>query len=384
MFPDKKTTVIFILPNFFLSKQEINVDKYKMFSEKMNVQVFQKIKNPELLGFRVGDFRIVGCLQKEAVAERKFISHLFFLLFSIMKAFALRLRKEKVDHIICYDPLSSGIIGWIVSKITGASLIIEVNGNYGARKCWGADQSGNILGKLKFQYCQLIVPALLSRSDGVKLLYNGQLNEFKTTIKNTNIKVFHSFVPIKKMTVTNINEHYILLIGKPWHVKGVDLLIKAYNELNDVHDGTLKIVGYFSPKDLKYLKNLCGGNKKISIEPAVFYEEAQDLIDRCEFLVLPSRTEAMGRVLIEAMAHRKAVIGSSADGIPYYVQHMKNGLVFETEDWKGLEKAIRRLIKNPDLKQSLANQGYSQAHSLYSEESFLEQYFELLAGASKK
>lgn len=125
---------------------------------------------------------------------------------------------------------------------------------------------------------------------------------------------------------------------------------------------------------------MCQGNKKISIEPPVFYEEAQDLIDRCDFLVLPSRTEAMGRVLIEAMQHRKAVIGSSGDGFPYYVQHMRNGLVFDAEDWKGLEA----LIENTDLKQSLANQGYSQAHSLYSEESFLERYCELLAGASKK
>lgn len=84
----------------------------------------------------------------------------------------------------------------------------------------GADQSGNILGKLKYQYYQLVVPALLARSDRVKLLYNGQLNELKATIKNTNIKMFHSFVPIKELAVTNINEHYNLLVGKPWHGKG--------------------------------------------------------------------------------------------------------------------------------------------------------------------
>ncbi|MCI5212288.1 MAG: glycosyltransferase, partial [Candidatus Electrothrix sp. ATG2] len=38
-----------------------------------------------------------------------------------------------------------------------------------------------------------------------------------------------------------------------------------------------------------------------------------DHIGKCGFLVQPSRTEAMGRVLVEAMAAGKARIGSRVD-----------------------------------------------------------------------
>ena len=53
---------------------------------------------------------------------------------------------------------------------------------------------------------------------------------------------------------------------------------------------------------------------------------------RCRVFVLPSRTEAMGRVLIEAMAMGKTCIASAVDGIPHYVRDEDTGLLFRSGD----------------------------------------------------
>ena len=153
-------------------------------------------------------------------------------------------------------------------------------------------------------------------------------------IRNQNIHVFHEYVPVSDFSLSVENERYILLLGAPWHVKGVDLLLRAFDSLPDGYHGRLRIVGWMSEADISGLKKLIPNNKHVTFEKPVFYEEALRLIGKCDFLVLPSRTEAMGRVLMEARAHGKAVIGSTADGIPNYITHNQTGLLFDSGCWE--------------------------------------------------
>ena len=313
--------------------------------------------------------------------KSKILTHICFVIFAVYQAVKWSRNVKKIDYIITYDPFSAGFIGWIISLLTKAKLVVEVNGNYGERKTWGADR-GNLVGKIKYHYCQFAAPFIINRCYGVKLLYKDQLVPFSRPIKNTNICVFHDFVPVSDLTPSGAKDDYILFLGRPWYGKGVDLLIKAYNEICHLHSGYLKIVGHFPPQDLTFLNELKGDNDKISIEPAVFYEQAQELIDRCDFLVLPSRTEAMGRVLLEAMAHKKALIGSTADGIPTYITHGENGLLFESGNWRELAKVLGQVVSDDDLNARMAENGYNRVFRELSEAAYLKNYKEFLGEAA--
>lgn len=311
------------------------------------------------------------------IAKKKPLAHLLFIISCISKALRIRLNGQKVDYVLATDPHSSGVIAWLVASLIGAKLVVEFNGNTGARKTWNAFGS-NFIGHLKYQYCQFIIPFIVKRSFGLKLLYPEQLSPFKKNLSHPNISIFHEYVPISKLKPAKNNEKYILFIGMPWHVKGLDLLIKAFNSICHKYNGYLRVVGYLSEEDKKFIDKLINGNKKIVIQPAVFYEQAQTIIHNCDFLVLPSRTEAMGRVLIEAMAHEKALIGSSADGIPTYLIDNEYGLIFKSNDWSDLAKKLSIMIETPDLKKQFAKKGNEAARVKYSEQAYLDEYLSLL------
>src|SRR5262249_36480651 len=76
-------------------------------------------------------------------------------------------------------------------------------------------------------------------------------------------------------------------------------------------------------------------------------------------LVLPSREELFGIVIIEAMSCKKPVVASSVGGIPEIIEHEKNGILVEPENPAALADGLRRVLLNNDLKRALAENGYS-------------------------
>ena len=372
-----KIDIIILKNTYFQSKQDLNMGKYRLFSTRMCGQVFQRVNDSSLTSFDVGKFDFKGIHLKDWVTKVKVLAHLAFTYACIIKAFRIRLNRQKVGYVLATDPHSSGVIAWLVASIIDAKLVIEFNGNTGARKTWNAFGK-NWIGHIKYHYCQLVVPFIMRRSFGVKLLYPDQLSSFKSATPHPNTMIFNEYVPISKLKPSNVNEKYILFLGMPWYVKGLDLLIKAFNSVSDRYEGHLRIVGYLSDEDKKVINNLIDGNNKIVVQPPVFYEKAQALIHNCDFLVLPSRTEAMGRVLLEAMAHKKALVGSSADGIPTYLVDKQYGLIFKSGEWTDLAAKLTTMIENPDLKNSFAEKGYQAATVNYSEPNYLNNYLKLL------
>jgi glycosyltransferase involved in cell wall biosynthesis len=66
-------------------------------------------------------------------------------------------------------------------------------------------------------------------------------------------------------------------------------------------------------------------------------------------LILPSRTETLGLVLIEAMAAGSIVIGANAVGIPDVVKHEVNGFLFYPDHTGDLVRIAGQLVKEPAL-----------------------------------
>ncbi|HQH26490.1 MAG TPA: glycosyltransferase family 4 protein [Oligoflexia bacterium] len=84
-----------------------------------------------------------------------------------------------------------------------------------------------------------------------------------------------------------------------------------------------------------------------------------------------SRTEAMGKVLLEAMAHEKPVIAARVDGIPHYVTDMENGLLFEKENAADLAQRLRMVLANPQLSAALGKRGRERLRSQLSEQEYV-------------
>ncbi len=93
---------------------------------------------------------------------------------------------------------------------------------------------------------------------------------------------------------------------------------------------------------------------------AGFQTDMSSIYNACDFLVLPSLTEGLPNVVLEAFAHKKPVVATSVGGVPEVVDDGLNGFLVPSEDAAALAEAIRRLIRNDEIRRKMGEAGYQK------------------------
>jgi glycosyltransferase involved in cell wall biosynthesis len=83
-------------------------------------------------------------------------------------------------------------------------------------------------------------------------------------------------------------------------------------------------------------------------------------------LLLPSRSDSFGIVILEAWAHAKPVVAADSGGIPGVIDHGVNGLLVPFGRPRELAAAIGRLLRDVALARSLGENGRRKLASEYS------------------
>ncbi len=83
-------------------------------------------------------------------------------------------------------------------------------------------------------------------------------------------------------------------------------------------------------------------------------DEVVKALDEATLLVLPSRSEGMGRVVVEALLRGRPVVASRVGGISDLVEDGGNGLLLEPDDHEGFADALVRLLGDRSEAERLA------------------------------
>jgi glycosyltransferase involved in cell wall biosynthesis len=141
----------------------------------------------------------------------------------------------------------------------------------------------------------------------------------------------------------------VLFVGVLERYKGIDLLAAAWRRLADrVPDAQLRIVG--EGPEAPLLRGLSG---RVQWERRLSQEEVVGALDSAALLVLPSRSEGLPRVVIEAFCRGRAVVGAKAGGIPDIVEHGVSGLLVPPEAPQALADALARCLEDRPLLERL-------------------------------
>jgi glycosyltransferase involved in cell wall biosynthesis len=95
--------------------------------------------------------------------------------------------------------------------------------------------------------------------------------------------------------------------------------------------------------------------------PAMKNKQVAEWIGKCAIYALASRSEAMGRVLIEAAAAGKPRVAARVDGTYTMVEDGKDGILFEKGNAAALAAALRRLMADPQLRRQLGQAARARA-----------------------
>lgn len=343
--------------------------KYILFSSKYRGDIIAPIWGQSYKTFSMGNFVLHGFpWEKYHPVLRRLLFHIFIL----SRTLSCHNCFQNFDIIISYDPLWTGVTAYILHLLTGAKLIVELNGCYETAFVLDEKKPG-LVARSKQVVAKMISKFVLIRASHVKALYDGQINWLKRIKIQQRTSSFHDYVPISHLEPCETDVGFIFFLGYPWHLKGVDILIKAFRAISpNFPDYRLKIVGHCPNRGA--FERLASGCDQIEFSKAMYHKDAMELMRKCSLFVLPSRSEAMGRVLLEAMACKRPIIASRVGGIPKIIEHGRTGLLFDSCDVQDLAEKMKYLLGDREYAQRLAEAGYMYVHKHLSERLYLEYY----------
>lgn len=305
-------------------------------------------------------------------------SGLFFWPLAIPLAFYLCLVK-RIEVVIAQSPLIEGFVGAIIKKILGKELIVEMHGDW---------KEGTFLSKKrKFEVIEKkITPFLakfsLKNADKIRAI---SIFTKKEAIKISGLKPYFLFPTFTDIDIFleekgTLWQDFILFVGALSLVKNIRILIEAFSKIEkEFPNFKLTIIGEGPErKNLESkVKSLNLGNK-VEFKGRLSLEETKNIMKKCYCFVLPSLSEGLGRVLMEAEALGKPVIGSRVGGIPDLVKNGQNGFLFEVGDLDDLVEKLRILLKYPDLAIKMGKQGREFIRSNFSNEKYIKNYISMI------
>src|SRR3989344_4805793 len=163
---------------------------------------------------------------------------------------------------------------------------------------------------------------------------------------------------------------FVSQLDKTHRHKGLNYLIGAIAEVKkEIKDLQLIICG--KGNDLDYYRELVNKfnlQDNITFKGFVKDSELSNLYFACTALILPSTTnaEGFGMVLVDAMAHKRPVIGTNVGGIPHLIENNKNGLLVSKKNTEELSKAIIKVLKDKTIAKKMGIFGYNKVKGSFT------------------
>ena len=99
--------------------------------------------------------------------------------------------------------------------------------------------------------------------------------------------------------------------------------------------------------------------------------------------IIASRSEAFGRVTVEAMMSSMPVIGSDGGANPEIIKHGDTGYIFENDSVDDLMQAMKKFLDSPQEIRRMGENGYNLAKQLFTAEQnarAIEEFYNYVSG----
>jgi glycosyltransferase involved in cell wall biosynthesis/GT2 family glycosyltransferase len=174
--------------------------------------------------------------------------------------------------------------------------------------------------------------------------------------KNEKIRVFFIGRLERRKGIANLFEVIPNILAKH---KNVEFRLAGADVKDNILRTTFK--DYFRHKYKHLLKN-------VSFLGEISNEQKEQELGFCDIFVSPSHYESFGIIFVEAMRHKKPVIGCNTGGMPEVVVHSVTGLLCKPDNSHDLEKTLLTLIEDKNVRESMGQKGYERFKEMFTRE----------------
>jgi glycosyltransferase involved in cell wall biosynthesis len=180
-----------------------------------------------------------------------------------------------------------------------------------------------------------------------------------------------------------ISGPFVLSICRQVEKKGVDTLLRAFALLGrDFPHLTLVVVG--GGRELEKNQALArslGIDERVAFLGRMEHARVVPYLAECALVVVPSRAEPFGLVVLEAACYRKGIVATRVGGIPEIVADEVSALLVEANDPAAMAARMARLLRDPDLSGRLGERAHQILTSRFLWQHRVHDYIAAYEGA---
>lgn len=234
---------------------------------------------------------------------------------------------------------------------------------------------------------QWLVKHLIRDANWLLAHSSSLLSQIRTRVSQLNDN--HSYIPYgiepeplralakRSQNTFSLPSHpYVLTVAKLYERKGLDVLLHAIQKLGTIGQAHRFVIVGDGPEEhtLKQLASRLAIEERVIFTGELQKPEIAQLLQNCEFFVLPSRSEPFGIALLEAMTFGKAIIATKVGGIPEFVIDGYNGILFPSDDSDTLAEQIQRVMNDKELRLWIGKNGLTVVKEKYDYGVLIERY----------
>lgn len=286
-----------------------------------------------------------------------------FLGLAICKA--IRDSGDLPDVVHAMNPLP---LGWLVARcrqVLPARYVLSLHASIGSGQSLGGRPG---IGKLYIHEFRLLARYLASEVDLVLPVSHFLKRELEWAGNDPdNLTVVPSGVDtriFRPMNPEGSDRVRVLYVGRFSRGKGMRELLQAVDRLRGSRM-SLSMIGGSAQDD--YYNGVVRGVREMGLDDRVrilspvSHSDLPSMYASHDIVVLPSIMEALGKVLLEAMACGRPVISTLAGGVPDVVEHGKNGLLVPPGDVEKLSDALETLIRDEHARRRMGKRARRRA-----------------------
>jgi glycosyltransferase involved in cell wall biosynthesis len=260
------------------------------------------------------------------------------------------LREFRPDAVVCQTAYDA-VAALAARRLAGsrARVVVEVHGDWRtSTRLYGSDAR-----RLLSSLADALAALALRRADAVRTVspFTADLVRAIGVEPRAEFPAYMDLAPFAGEPSPLPEQPSALFVGVLEAYKNVDGLAAAWREAAPrVPAASLRLVGKGTRTDVAgALVRDLGVRWDVELPP----DEVARALDDAWVLVLPSRSEGMGRVLVEAFCRGRGVVGTRAGSIPNLVEDGASGVLVEPGDVHALADAIVRVLSDRTLAERL-------------------------------
>jgi glycosyltransferase involved in cell wall biosynthesis len=268
---------------------------------------------------------------------------------------ARELRRFRPEVLFVQSPYEAAA-ALAARKLAGsrARVVLELHGDWRtATRLYGSR-----FRRLLEPVTEPLARAALRRADALRTISGYTTELVRRRLEREPAAVFPAYVDLSSFVehpVTALPERpRALFVGVLERYKGIDVLARAWRlAAPKVPDAMLYLVGD-GPAAPVVERLVADLPAQTSWTRRLSSGDVARALDESTALVLPSRSEGLPRVVIEAFCRGRPVIGTRAGGIPDIVTDGVSGVLVPPENPAALGEALVRALSDGELQRRLA------------------------------